>query len=258
MHWLIDRFLRLLFPPKCPACGALLSTEEEVMCHDCFADYKEAKERACPQCLKPMHECTCPNRFLDRHGVHKVIKLFTYHPGEPDRAGNRLIFRLKRCDSEATISFLADQLAKEIQAQMEDGKKYAVVGVPRSKSAILRYGGDHVQLLCCALARRLQIPNASAVHRIGREGAQKKKNYRERMLSARVSYEHNDTVDLCGYRIILVDDILTSGATLAACAAAVRKCGARQIVAAVIGSSYRYRDLIGSKRYYWEKQKYNH
>lgn len=258
MHWFIDGLLRLLFPPKCPACGTLLLPEEDVMCQGCFADYKAAKERACPQCLKPMHECTCPNRFLDRHGVHKVIKLFTYRPGEPDQVCNRLIFRLKRCDSEATIKFLADNLAKEIKTQMEDGKRYAIVGVPRSKSAIRRYGGDHVQLLCRALAARLQIPNICAVRRIGREGAQKKKNYRERMSSARISYESNSSVDLCGYRVILVDDIVTSGATLAACAAAVRKCGARQIVAAVIGSSYRYRDLIGSKQYYWEKQKYIH
>ena len=258
MHWLIERFVRLLFPPKCPACGTLLDLGREAMCPQCAAEYEAATERACPQCLKPLHECTCPNRFLDRHGVHKVIKLVTYHPGEPDRAVNRLIFRLKHCDSEATIHFLADRLAKEIKGQLDEGKQYVITGVPRSASAIRQYGDDHVRLLCRALAARLHIPYVRAVRRIGKEGAQKKKNYRDRLASAAVSYEPNKAVDLHGCRIILVDDIVTSGATLAACANAVRKCGARQVMAAVVGSSYRYRDLVGTKQYYWEKQKYVH
>ena len=258
MRWFIDQLVRLLFPPKCPACGALLTAGSEVMCPACAADYQAATERACPQCLKPLHECTCPNRFLDRHGVHKVIKLFTYHPGEPDRAVNRMVFRLKRCDSEATIGFLADQLAKAMEGQMEGGVKYVITGVPRSKAAIRRFGDDHVHLLCRAVAARLHIPYVRAVHRIGREGPQKKKNYKERMSSARISYAPNESVDLHGCRVFLLDDIVTSGATLAACALAVRKCGARQVTAVVVGSSYRYRDLIGTKQYYREKQKYVH
>ena len=226
------------------------------MCPSCTADYVAEAERVCSQCLKPMHTCTCPNRFLDRHGIHKVIKLFSYHPREADLATNQLIFRLKHCDSDATIAFLADRLADEIRLETEAGKQYILIGIPRSKSAIRRYGDDHVRLLCRALSKRLHIPYVHAVDRVGREGQQKKKNYRERLASAVVSYEPNYRVDLRGKYVILVDDVVTSGATLAACATAVRKCGARQVIAAVVGSSYRYRDLIGSKLYYWEKQKH--
>lgn len=226
------------------------------MCPACAADYAAATERVCPQCLKPIHSCTCPNRFLDRHGIHTVIKLFSYHPHQAELATNRLIFRLKRCDSDATITFLADRLAEEIRPQMENGKQYVLTGVPRSKNAIRRYGDDHVRLLCHALSKRLRIPYVHVIDRVGREGQQKKKNYRERLASAAVSYEPNRRFDLRGKRVILIDDVVTSGATLAACATAVRKCGARQVIAAVIGSSYRYRDLIGSKQYYWEKQQH--
>lgn len=256
MNSFFERLLRLLFPPKCSGCGELLSARDEVMCSACAADYVAATDRVCPQCLKKMHACTCPNRFLDRHGIHTVIKLFSYHPHQADLATNRLIFRLKRCDSDATIAFLADRLAEEIRPQMEVDKPYVLTGVPRSKSPIRRYGDDHVRLLCRALSKRLHIPYVSAVDRVGREGQQKKKNYRERLASAAVSYEPDYRFDLRGKRVILVDDVVTSGATLASCAAAVRKCGARQVIAAVIGSSYRYRDLVGTKQYYWEKQKH--
>ena len=258
MNWFIDTLARLLYPPKCPACGALLSSDEAVMCHDCAADYHAAAERACPQCLKPMHNCTCPNRFMDRHGIHQVVKLFSYQPHRSELATNQLIFRLKRCDSEATIDFLADRLAEEIKTQLESGKQYVLVGAPRSKSAIRRFGDDHVRLLCRSLSKKLHIPYVRALRRVGKEGPQKKKNYRERLSSACVSYAPNNKIDLHSRRVILVDDVATTGATLAACAAAVRKCGARYVMAAVIGASYRYRDLVGSKHYYWEKQKYVH
>ena len=257
MNSFFEKLLWLLFPPKCPGCGELLSAGAEV-CPACLADYLTATERVCPQCLEPMHTCTCPNRFLDRHGIHKVIKLFSYHPRQAELATNRLIFRLKHCDSDATIAFLADRLAESIQLEIEVGIQYVFVGVPRSKNAIRRYGDDHVRLLCRALSKKLRIPYVHAIGRVGREGQQKKKNYRERMVSAAVSYAPNDRYDLRGKCVILVDDVVTSGATLAACAAAVRKCGARQVFAAVIGSSFCYRDLIGSKQYYFEKHKYEH
>lgn len=255
MNWFFDALIRLLFPPKCSACGELLASDENLICRDCLNDYEAAAERSCPQCLKPLHTCTCPNRFLDRHGVHKLIKLFSYRPRNTHLSTNCLVFRLKRCDSEAAIRFLSEKLALEIQDQLEPGKKYVLTGVPRSQGAIRLYGDDHIRLLCTALSKILHIPYVSAVRRVGREGVQKKKNYRERMSSARVSYAPNDQIDLHGYHVILIDDIVTSGATLAACAAAIRCCGARNVIAAVVGSSFRYQNLIGSKQYYREKNR---
>lgn len=257
MNHLIETVLNLLFPPRCAACRELLEENEKIMCRTCDAAYREAVARECPECLKPMRSCTCPNRFLDRHGIHKVAKLFRYRPRESELPTNRLIYRLKRAESVSVISFLAEELSESIKPLLDEKYSYVLVGVPRSKEAIRTYGYDHVKLLCRAMSRVLGIPYISAVRRIGHTGQQKKKNYRERLISAIQSYEPARGIDLRGKRVILVDDVVTSGATIAACARAVRRIGARTVFAAVLGSSYRYSDLIGAKRYYHEKEKYS-
>ena len=257
MRHLINSILDLLFPPRCAACQELLKKDEKTLCGNCDVAYRQAIMRECPECLKPMHLCSCPNRFLDRHGIHAVAKLFQYRPRESDLPTNRLIFRLKRTESSSVISFLSSELAGAVRPLMDERHSYVLVGVPRSKAAIRTYGYDHVHLLCRAMSRALDIPYIPAIRRVGHEGQQKKKNYRERINAAAQSYEPAAGIDLHGRRVILVDDVVTSGATLAACARAVRTIGARTVIGAVVGTAYRYSDLIGAKRFYHEKEKYS-
>lgn len=256
MRSFIDACLRLLFPPKCAACRTLLGREERVLCTSCAEAYQDAVSRACPRCLLPLNQCVCPNCFLERHGVREVVKLFAYQAHRAELPTNQLIFRLKRCDADAVIRFLAHEMSASLRPHLASDVDYVLVGAPRSSAAIRRYGEDHVRLLCRALSRALGIPYVRAIDRVGNAGPQKKKNIRERMESARISYRPRRGADLRGKTVILVDDVVTSGATLAACATCVRRCGARAVMACVVGAAYRYQDLVGMKLYYREREKY--
>ncbi|MDD6980714.1 MAG: phosphoribosyltransferase family protein [Clostridia bacterium] len=249
-----EELLRWIFPPKCVACGRLLARGETYLCASCERDYQSAREQVCPACLEPLSACTCPNRYLERNGVRTVAKLYAYRPQETDLSTNRLIYRLKKVKSEAVIDFLAGELAARLTPMLQDGKQYVLVGVPRSRAAIRKYGGDHVLLLVRALSRKTGISYLRAVKRIGHAGQQKKKNYSARILAADTSYTPVTKYDLHGKQVILVDDIVTSGASLVACARAVRKLGARKVMAAVIGSTFRYADLIGRRRFDEERK----
>ena len=246
--------LRWVFPPKCVACGRLLARGESYLCANCEQDYQSAREQVCPACLGPMSACTCPNRYLERNGIRTVAKLYAYRPQETDLSTNRLIYRLKKVKSEAVVDFLAGELAARLAPMMQDGKEYVLVGVPRSRAAIRKYGGDHVRLLVRALSRKTGIPYLRAVKRIGHAGQQKKKNYPARILAAADSYAPKGDYDLHGKRVILVDDIVTSGASLVACARAVRKLGARGVMAMVVGSAFHYADLVGRRRFDEERK----
>ena len=249
-----EEILRWIFPPKCVACGNLLARGETHLCASCEQDYQNAREQVCPACLETMSACTCPNRYLERNGVRTVAKLYAYRPQETDLSTNRLIYRLKKVKSEAVVDFLAGELAARLAPMLQNGKQYVLVGVPRSRAAISKYGGDHVRLLVRALSRKTGIPYLRAVKRIGHAGQQKKKNYPARILAADSSYAPKGDYDLHGKQVILVDDIVTSGASLTACARAVRNLGARGVMAAVVGSAFRYADLIGRRRFDEERK----
>jgi ComF family protein len=168
---------------------------------------------------------------------------------------NRLIYRLKRSDSESVTRFLAQELAPGIRRHMDEKHAYVLVGCPRSKSAIRKYGYDHVQLMGKTLSGELGIPYIDAVEHIGHAGAQKTKNRKERLQAAVLSYRPNKKKSLKGKTVILLDDVVTTGATLAACARATRKLGARGILCAVIGSNFRYSDLAERKVYETERKR---
>lgn len=249
-----EELLRWIFPPKCVACGRLLARSETFLCGTCKQDYQSAREQVCPACLKPLSACTCPNRYLERNGVRTVAKLYAYRPQEIDLSTNRLIYRLKQVKSEAVVDFLAGELAARLTPMLQDGKTYVLVGVPRSRAAIRKYGGDHVLLLVRALSRKTGIPYLRAIKRIGHTKEQKKMDHSARILAADRSYAPATKYELHGKQVILVDDIVTSGASLTACARAVRKLGARRVMAAVIGSAFRYADLVGRRRFDEERK----
>ena len=249
MKAIFHKLSRLLFPPRCVACKSLMPLDGEEMCDECKGAYTQAKETQCPRCVKPMHQCDCTSRFLIGRSLPVMVKLYRYRPSLPHLPQNRLIFRLKQANAESVAHFLAKELAGSIKRHIEPGKSYVLVGVPRSKSSIRKYGYDHVSVLLKHLSKELGIPVVVAVERYGKEGEQKRKNRAERMKAAAHSFRPVNDISLKGKSVILVDDVVTSGATFASCAKAVRILGARGVICAVVGSSFGYGDIAERKVY---------
>ncbi len=247
---LVDYF----FPTRCVACRKLLDKHEGMLCDECRPAYEESKTHLCPLCLKPLTECDCPNRYMERNNLHKLVKLYRYQAGEGDRAENRLIFRLKKTTDSRVVHFLADEMTPVIQRHLSAEKSYVIVGVPRSKSAIIENGGDHIALLCRTLAKRLKLPYVKAVKRVGKGRAQKTKTREERIASSRQCYAIGKKISLSGKTVILVDDVATTGASLVACAKVLRRMGAKTVICVVAGVSFRYRDMISDADYYSERK----
>ncbi len=249
-----QRIVDYFFPVKCASCKTLVSRSEGLLCEACREAYHEATMRNCPLCVMPMIECDCPNRYMERNHLHSVVKLYRYRQGESDSAENGLIFRLKKTTDITVVQFLAEELVPGVKRHICDSRSYVLVGVPRSKKAIRKNGGDHVMLLCRELSRRLEIPYIPAVCRRKSGKAQKTMRRAERITSAMKSFSPQKNVDLKGKTVILVDDVVTSGASLVACAKVVRHMGAKTVICVTVGAAFRYRDLLKDSIFYSERR----
>lgn len=234
-HW-SSRLLSLLYVSKCAACHTRLPWEEEgALCPLCQAAYENAKERCCPLCGRRLPECLCTPPVLARVGrVKQTVKLFRYHPHEADLPENRLLYTLKHHNLRPLQRFLGDELAAPLRPLIAGGD-YIVTYPPRSRTAMRRYGFDHGAALARDTAAALGLPFQHLLVRGDRMGGEQKRLSRtERLSHAQQAYAVRPGKELAGRRILLIDDIVTTGATLAAAAACLRHAGAKEVICAVL------------------------
>lgn len=213
--------LRWLFRPQCAACSAL---SEAPFCDACRASLVE-NAAACPRCALPSEAgVTCRRCARDPLGLDLVVA--------PWRFGAQLASALKRlkfANATHVARTLAPLWAPVLAAAAHEA---VVVPVPLHWRRRMQRGYDHTWLLAlhgCALAG-LPAPR-SLLRRTRHAPAQSTLPASERAANVRGAFATRGPVP---ERVVLVDDVVTTGATLAACAAALRAGGAREVIGVAI------------------------
>lgn len=235
---------RLLFPPKCAACGELLGNMQDLapkaLCSSCLVKWDAQKNQLCHCCGYPVADCERPVPSMPRHGIEVLCKLVEYDPQKPANVGNRMIFKLKDTDSAELQAFLAGELVPRIQRQLtklgQTPENTVLVWAPRSKRAEYDRGFDQSKGVCMALAKELGLPKPIQMIRRAGGRVQKQLGQEQRRENAYVSFEAvpGHCADLKGKCVILVDDVVTTGATLSACAAKLSPYKPAHIIAACV------------------------
>ncbi len=235
-----ERMLHLASVPKCVACGIPLDFPARALCPECLFKYENTKDRSCPSCSRRLCECECTNKFLASHCVKRLIKVFRYINTEDNFAANSLIYSLKKDNRKDVVRLLSDELAKAVLESVREPNCCLFTNVPRRRKAIIRYGIDHSALLARALAEHFGAEYKPLLKSKARL-PQKEMVGRDRIKNAEVLSKCN--TDLSGKRIILVDDIVTTGASMAVSAMTLRGMGAREIIGATVAIAYK-KDLF--------------
>ncbi len=237
---LYNKALFYLTVPKCVCCREKLEIDERALCKSCFSEYENIKGANCSVCSKVFSECSCVNDYLDRHFVHKLIKVFRYrHPDNPnDRIpSNELIYNIKRVNRRDLLEFLTDELEAAVRSSNIDFKQYIVTSVPRKRDRILKYGHDHAELIAESLAGRLGIEYIKTLRALPGE-PQKKMKTEERLKNARFEYPKS-MPKIKGRRVLLFDDIITTGASMGNSATMIHGLGAKEIIGICISIAYK-------------------
>lgn len=233
---IMDRVLFALSVPKCVCCREKLNYGEKALCLKCSAKFKEFKSRNCSKCAKLLQECDCSNEFLEAHYVRRVIKCFRYLDREEATPGNSLIYSLKRDNRSDVLEVCAAELASAIRNSVSKPEECIFTNVPRRKAAIIEYGIDHSALLASAVAKRLGAEYIPLL-RSNAKKPQKSLERTARMKNA--DFRLIRDIDLSDKRVIVIDDIITSGASVSVASSLIRSLGARKITAACLAIAYR-------------------
>lgn len=225
-----------LSAPRCVGCKERLSKSDLALCPDCLREYREIKLRNCSICSKTLDFCSCTNRYLDSHYVHKLVKVFRYvqRDGLPS---NNLIYSLKRDNRSDVLEFLTNELSEAILNSIKDRSELVFINVPRRRSEAKRYGIDHAKLLATSLSKRFSAEYYQPLISKSKI-AQKKTTGEERIKNAQFSLKKK-AKDLKGKTVIIVDDIVTTGASMGACATLLRALRPKKIIGATVSIAFK-------------------
>ncbi len=236
---LFNRAVFYISVPKCVACKNKLDYGEKGLCKACRDIYLEHKKRNCPHCSKVLSECSCTYDCLKSNGIKNLIKVFRYSKTEQSIPSNYLIYSLKQDNRADVLSLLSDELSNAIKNSFCIKKdEYVITNVPRRRKAIVTFGYDHAKELALSISKKLGIEYVELLKSKSKK-SQKSVYGRERKENAQFDYKRKDTASLKGKNIILVDDIVTTGASMTNCAALIKKLKPRRIIGACLGTAYK-------------------
>lgn len=229
----------LIFIPVCASCGERLSPIPErkegptrgkiCFCRKCMGKWIAARAEICPVCANTSDKCNCTPDYFFNHQP-EIPSLCFYRP-ESGNAGSKAIIIMKRRVHFELFDFMAEELSDRLSltlAKMKlDAKDCIFTWVPRKRRAVNEHGFDQAKELTKRMAR---LMGAQAYPLLTRSGGkeQKRLDKTNRKSNAEKSIHLRENIGklkrrfgdssvksfVKGKTVIIIDDVMTSGATL--------------------------------------------
>lgn len=208
-HWLLD----LLYPPKCAFCGSLLTREQTDLCPKCRAELPYAAH----DIDRGEFFRRCVSVFYYEDAVRESILRYKFHGAQSyARVYGRLLSMLL----------------------LERGVAFDVLTwVPVSRRRLRKRGYDQSRLLAEAVAREMSVPCVRTLKKTRNNPAQSTMQaFAERRANVLGVYTPFNVQSFAGKRVLLLDDVITSGATLSEASRVLLTAGAARVECATVAA----------------------
>ncbi|HKM88968.1 MAG TPA: ComF family protein [Candidatus Acidoferrales bacterium] len=235
----VGGIVALAFPDDCRVCARPLEEPSRVpLCAACLDSFQLIREPFCATCGRPWvvgahMGAAGPVCALCRRGVYSFDLARSY--AAYDDALLRAITLLKHEAIRPLAAWFGSRLAEIARSDPRTLAAGLVVPVPLHPDRLRERGFNQAELLARAVAARLGLPlEPRALERRKPRPPKLKLSRHERWQAARGAYAAVTGSQFDNRRVLLIDDVFTTGATLDACARALRAAGAAHVAALTV------------------------
>ena len=220
----LQALLDLFYPEYCVACQR---RARDLLCGACYEDMPEIDRPVCGRCGMPsafeVHGCdSCRSRDYAFEGARAALRY--------DGVGQEIVHAIKYRGRVEAVERLAVPLMFGALAEgVPEYRKFdSVAPVPMRRGRRLKRGFNQAELLARGVAERISLPVSDKLRSVRKTMDQVELTAEERMANVRGAYAARGS---CSGRVLLVDDVFTTGATLDSCSRALVEAGAEEVFA---------------------------
>lgn len=213
----IEKIINIAAPHNCLSCGS----EGSLLCAWCIPEAVEPVPTRCYRCRRMSTDYKVCNSCRASGSKLRYVWVRGEYGGLP----KELVYQLKFKRAKAAVEPIA-RLTDEVLPWLEP--EVVIVPVPTATTRQRYRGYDHAELIAKQLAAIRGLTHERLIIRLG-QSRQVGAKRTQRLLQLQDSFVPRKTTLIKGARILLVDDVVTSGGTLEAAALTLRKAGARTV-----------------------------
>jgi ComF family protein len=226
----MKRLLDLLYPRRCIGCGVSSPQTFHYVCWDCWSDTARVEAPFCGLCGDPVagavdHDFICYTCSSEKPSFDGARSAARY-----DGVVGEALRQLKYEQALWLAPDIAGMLLSCIQAEYYGIQFDLLVPVPLHHVRRRHRGYNQSEVLACELGRKLGCQSdPRLLRRIRPTMSQTNLTAKERLSNVNKAFQSRTKKRIAGRRVLLVDDVMTTGATVNACARALKTGGAASV-----------------------------
>ena len=229
---ILKEFFNWLFPSKCLICSCEV-VENSIFCPECFSKITIIDYPFCKTCGKMFEtsfddDMVCNTCLKYQRSFEKARSLFLYN-----EISKQIIMKVKRQSDDSVARVCAKMLFSKYRDLFTNAD--FIIPVPSHWSRLLSRGFNPSDIIAGELSKVSGVPVRRVLKRVRKTQYQRNKGISERFENVRDAFDCK--LPLQGKIVILVDDVMTTGATLNECAATLKRYGCVKVFCLTIGTT---------------------
>lgn len=219
------RVLNILYPRCCPVCHRILKDQNTLVCPECEGKLRPVREPRCMRCGRPVKEEEeyCGECAAGRRKFTCGRSIYLY-----DERMKSSLLKYKYFGRREYGDFFSAAISHYALKEIERWKPDVIFPVPLHKKKKRIRGFNQAEYLARRVGKAWGIPvEAEVLLKVKKTGSQKKLDAAHRRKNLEKAFSVTEPLD--GLKILLIDDVFTTGSTIDAAAAVLRAAGAREV-----------------------------